>query len=213
MWHGQARVRGRLLRQRVLRSRRVREPEPAAAVGHSRRRSRRPSRARTSTRSRSRRMASRCQRTRMPAGCALPPPLPTSNTKVTESLSSGALTPSFNPAFPGIPIGNFSPLLGQRPFRRPANTGSLLVSLHAGTGRAGGERLLCRQGQRQHVSWRLGRQLRQLAPAAERGPESQLPEDRPERLVLFNRRSRLMRRSRISWTSTTSRRSDFPRCH
>ena len=50
------------------------------------------------------------------------------NMKVTESLSSGALTPSFNPAFPGIPIGNFSPLLGQRPFRRPANTGSLLVS-------------------------------------------------------------------------------------
>jgi iron complex outermembrane receptor protein/vitamin B12 transporter len=47
---------------------------------------------------------------------------------VTQSLSSGALTPSFNPAFPGIPIGNFSPLKGQRPFRRPANTGTLLVS-------------------------------------------------------------------------------------
>ena len=47
---------------------------------------------------------------------------------ITKSLSSGALTPSFNPAFPGIPIGNFSPLLGQKPFRRPANTGSLLVS-------------------------------------------------------------------------------------
>jgi vitamin B12 transporter len=46
---------------------------------------------------------------------------------ITKSLSSGALTPSFNPAFPGIPIGNFSPLLGQKPFRRPANTGSLLV--------------------------------------------------------------------------------------
>lgn len=50
------------------------------------------------------------------------------NATVTESLSSGALTPSFNPAYPGIPIGNFSPLLGQKPFRRPANTGSLLVS-------------------------------------------------------------------------------------
>jgi iron complex outermembrane receptor protein/vitamin B12 transporter len=47
---------------------------------------------------------------------------------ITKSLSSGALTPSFNPAFPGIPIGNFSPLLGQKPFRRPANTGSVLVS-------------------------------------------------------------------------------------
>jgi len=51
---------------------------------------------------------------------------------VTESLSSGALTPSFNPAFPGIPIGNFSPLKGQRPFRRPANTGNLLVSYSQG---------------------------------------------------------------------------------
>ena len=50
------------------------------------------------------------------------------NATITKSLSSGALTPSFNPAFPGIPIGNFSPLLGQQPFRRPANTGSLLVS-------------------------------------------------------------------------------------
>jgi len=47
---------------------------------------------------------------------------------VTQSLSSGALTPSFNPAFPSIPIGNFSPLKGNRPFRRPANTGNLLVS-------------------------------------------------------------------------------------
>jgi vitamin B12 transporter len=52
---------------------------------------------------------------------------------VTESLSSGALTPSFNPAFPRIPIGNFSPLKGQRPFRRPANTGNLLVSSSHGS--------------------------------------------------------------------------------
>jgi vitamin B12 transporter len=51
---------------------------------------------------------------------------------VTKSLSSGALTPSYNPAFPGIPIGNFSPLLGQKPFRRPPNTGSLLVSYAGG---------------------------------------------------------------------------------
>ncbi len=54
------------------------------------------------------------------------------NAKVTKSLSSGALTPSFNPAFPGVPIGNFNPLLGQKPFRRPANTGSLLVSYTQG---------------------------------------------------------------------------------
>ncbi len=54
------------------------------------------------------------------------------NATVTKSLSTGALTPSFNPAFPGIPIGNFSPLLGQKPFRRPANTGSALVSYTEG---------------------------------------------------------------------------------
>jgi vitamin B12 transporter len=51
---------------------------------------------------------------------------------ITKSLSSGALTPSFNPAFPGIAIGSFGPLLGQQPFRRPANTGSVLVSYSAG---------------------------------------------------------------------------------
>lgn len=51
---------------------------------------------------------------------------------VTQSLSSGALTPSFNPLFPGIPIGNFSPLKGQRPFRRPAHSGNLLVSYSQG---------------------------------------------------------------------------------
>jgi len=54
------------------------------------------------------------------------------NATITKSLSSGALTPSFNPAFPGVPIGNFSPLLGQQPFRRPANTGSVLVSYAKG---------------------------------------------------------------------------------
>ncbi|MFZ0272247.1 MAG: TonB-dependent receptor [Acidobacteriaceae bacterium] len=31
--------------------------------------------------------------------------------------------PSFNPNFPGIPIGNYSPLVGARPFRRPPHTG------------------------------------------------------------------------------------------
>ena len=46
--------------------------------------------------------------------------------------ANDALTPSFNPAFPDIPIGNFSPLKGQRPFRRPANTGNLLVSYSQG---------------------------------------------------------------------------------
>jgi iron complex outermembrane receptor protein/vitamin B12 transporter len=50
---------------------------------------------------------------------------------VTKSLSS-SVTPQFNPLFPGIAIGGFSALVGQRPFRRPANTGSLLVSYAQG---------------------------------------------------------------------------------
>jgi vitamin B12 transporter len=33
--------------------------------------------------------------------------------------------PAFNPAFPGIPIGAYSPLPGQRPFHRAPNSGSL----------------------------------------------------------------------------------------
>ncbi|HXI28941.1 MAG TPA: TonB-dependent receptor, partial [Vicinamibacterales bacterium] len=47
---------------------------------------------------------------------------------VTKSFSSGALSPAINPAFPGIPIGSFSPLVGARPFRRPTNSGSLTVT-------------------------------------------------------------------------------------
>lgn len=46
---------------------------------------------------------------------------------VTESFSSGALFPSSNPAFPGVRIGQFSPLVGNKPFRRPANSGSVTV--------------------------------------------------------------------------------------
>jgi vitamin B12 transporter len=47
---------------------------------------------------------------------------------VTKSLGSGALSPAVNPAFPGIAIGQYSPLVGNRPFRRPANSGSLVVA-------------------------------------------------------------------------------------
>jgi vitamin B12 transporter len=50
---------------------------------------------------------------------------------VTKSLSS-SVTPQFNPRFPGIQIGGFTALVGQRPFRRPANTGNLLVSYSQG---------------------------------------------------------------------------------
>jgi iron complex outermembrane receptor protein/vitamin B12 transporter len=51
--------------------------------------------------------------------------------EVTKALSASAST---NPQFPGIPIGAFSPLVGNRPFRRPANTGNMLVSYTKGPG-------------------------------------------------------------------------------
>jgi vitamin B12 transporter len=47
---------------------------------------------------------------------------------VTKSFGSGALNPAINPAFPGIQIGAFSPLVGARPFRRPTNSGSLTAT-------------------------------------------------------------------------------------
>jgi vitamin B12 transporter len=47
---------------------------------------------------------------------------------VTRSVADGALSPAINPAFPGVPIGAFSPLVGARPFRRPTSSGSLTVS-------------------------------------------------------------------------------------
>jgi vitamin B12 transporter len=47
---------------------------------------------------------------------------------VTQSFASGALQPAINPAFPGVAIGAFSPLVGARPFRRPANSGTLVAT-------------------------------------------------------------------------------------
>jgi vitamin B12 transporter len=52
--------------------------------------------------------------------------------EVNKSFASSALAPAINPAFPGIPIGAYSPLVGARPFRRPTNSGNLLVSYTQG---------------------------------------------------------------------------------
>lgn len=46
--------------------------------------------------------------------------------EVTGSLSS-SVSPQFNPNIPGVPIGGYTALIGARPFRRPANTGHVLV--------------------------------------------------------------------------------------
>ena len=52
---------------------------------------------------------------------------------VTESFSGGVLAPAINPAFPGIPIGQFSPLVGERPFRLPTQSGSFMASYVSGS--------------------------------------------------------------------------------
>lgn len=47
---------------------------------------------------------------------------------VTRSFSSDALSPSFNPAYPSVPIGVFAPLVGARPFRRPPYSGNIVLT-------------------------------------------------------------------------------------
>ena len=52
---------------------------------------------------------------------------------VRHSFSSDAAavsggTPNTNPNYPGIPIGNYAPLVGARPFRRPPHTGFTSVT-------------------------------------------------------------------------------------
>jgi iron complex outermembrane receptor protein/vitamin B12 transporter len=46
---------------------------------------------------------------------------------VTQSFASSAQTPSYNPAFPEIAIGAYTPLIGGRPFGVPPNSGSVGV--------------------------------------------------------------------------------------
>lgn len=45
------------------------------------------------------------------------------NANVQKSFSSDNSYPSYNPAYPNTPIGAYSPLVGQRPFRRAQHTG------------------------------------------------------------------------------------------
>ena len=49
--------------------------------------------------------------------------------EVTEAFGRSA---AFNPAFPTTPIGTYSPLVGERPFRRPANSGTVFVGYTTG---------------------------------------------------------------------------------
>lgn len=43
--------------------------------------------------------------------------------RIQNSFTSDAIGPSFNPSFPAVPIGIFSPLIGARPFRIAPHTG------------------------------------------------------------------------------------------
>ena len=54
--------------------------------------------------------------------------------EVTKSFTTSALEPAINPSIPGIPIGAFAPLIGERPFRRPTHAGTLLASYVHGPG-------------------------------------------------------------------------------
>jgi vitamin B12 transporter len=56
---------------------------------------------------------------------------------VLKSLSGGVLSPAINPAFPDTPIGQYSPLVGARPFRRPPNAGSLTATYAKGPAQVG----------------------------------------------------------------------------
>jgi iron complex outermembrane receptor protein/vitamin B12 transporter len=49
--------------------------------------------------------------------------------RIQRSFTSDAIGPSFNPNFPAVPIGIFSPLIGARPFRIPPHTGYFEVGL------------------------------------------------------------------------------------
>ena len=47
---------------------------------------------------------------------------------VQRSFSSDAIGPTYNPSFPTVPIGAYSPLIGERPFRRAPHSGYFGVS-------------------------------------------------------------------------------------
>jgi len=51
---------------------------------------------------------------------------------ITKSFTGGVLAPAINPAFPATPIGQFAPLVGAPPFRRPVHSGTVAAFYTAG---------------------------------------------------------------------------------
>ena len=70
----------------------------------------------------------------IPAGLRLMASYTFVDAEVTDSFASSALQPAINPSIPGVAIGAFSPLVGQRPFRRPTHSGTLMASYAQGPG-------------------------------------------------------------------------------
>ena len=102
--------------------------------------------------------------------------------EVTESLSS-SVTPQFNPSFPSIPIGGFTALVGQRPFRRPANVGSLMFGYAQGPASVALTGYFA--GKADDSAFIVGTDINfreHHAPAQSR-PQRRLSEDRRERLL------------------------------
>lgn len=52
--------------------------------------------------------------------------------RIQRSFTSDAIGPSFNPNFPNVPIGIYSPLIGARPFRRAPQSGYFELSYRHG---------------------------------------------------------------------------------
>ncbi len=46
---------------------------------------------------------------------------------VTQSFSSSSLFPAMNPEIPNVPIGAYAPVVGDHPFRRPANSATFMA--------------------------------------------------------------------------------------
>jgi iron complex outermembrane receptor protein/vitamin B12 transporter len=127
--------------------------------------------------------------------------------EVTEAFGASAAT---NPAFPGVQIGAFSPLVGERPFRRPANSGTLFVSYANGPAAVALSAYFA--GKRDDSTFLsdgfFGNSL--LLPNQDLDPAYQKVDLSVSYRV--HRRPRCIRASRTCSTRNTRRRSGSPRC-
>ena len=115
------------------------------------------------------------------------------------------------PRFPDVPIGAFSPLVGERPFRRPANSGTLFVSYANGPAAVALSAYFA--GKRDDSTFLsdefFGNSM--LLPNQDLDPG--VPEGGPQRRrIACTRRPRCSRASRTCSTRNTRRRSASRRC-